>query len=177
MNALVFGGAACIRQDLARVPRDWADIRVAVNDIGTRVGRLDHWCSLHPDRFDRWESQRAALGLNDSYQLWTRVPPYPVHKRIGRCRQTRHWGGGSGLLAVKVALEQGADRVLLCGMPLSRSPHFTAQTEWGGEPWPEWWKFLGDWASRYHVLKDRVRSMSGNTRDMFGAPDEEWLGV
>lgn len=69
--------------------------------------------------------------------------------------------GSSSLMGVKVAIGPlGYDRVVLAGVPLS-GDYYT--------------NFFRHWQDCAHLLIGRVRSMSGNTRELLGYPDEEWL--
>ena len=61
--ALILGGADCVWDDLEAVGRLCdvpSAVVLAVNDVGYAYpGRVDHWCSLHPENFERWEAKRA----------------------------------------------------------------------------------------------------------------------
>jgi hypothetical protein len=80
--------------------------------------------------------------------------------------------GSSGLFAVKAALEVlGADRVVLAGVPMSTDQrHFNK-----GEPWAKGAPYLDAWRIALPFIRDRVRSLSGFTRDLLGAPTPDWL--
>jgi len=168
VHALVLGGAACVWDDLRQVPDGWADVVLAVNDIGSHYpGVLHHWCSLHPEKFPAWEATRRALGHPGDWQKWGRnraagVDVGPVDHTID------HWGGSSAGLAVRVALEQlSATHVVLAGCPQTQTPHYHNNREW--EHWDVYW---ADWlrlAGDGRLV--RVTSLSGRTRDLLGAPD------
>ena len=170
LNALVLGGASCVWEDLEKIPTGWADIVIAVNDIGSHYGgQLHHWCSLHPEKFPAWEATRKALGHPDGYTKWGRVMPAGVD--VGPVDRTcKHWGGSSAGLATRIALvELGATSVVLCGVPQTQTPHYH-----NNKPWEHWDLYWADWKKRHKEGKlDAVRSMSGRTRDLLGAP--EWL--
>lgn len=170
--ALVLGGAATLFDDIERAPRP--DIVVAVNDAGVCYPRLDHWASLHPECFRRrlgrvengWIARRQRLALNRP-TLWG-----PANKPKPYAQSLETLGhGSSGFFGVEVAQHVGADRIVLCGIPMTESPHFD-----GHEPWEmanaHWKHWL--WAHQAGKLRG-VRSMSGRTRDLLGAPTREWL--
>lgn len=171
VNVVVMGGASTIWEDLEKIPTGWADIVIAVNDIGSHYdGTLHHWCSLHPDKFPAWEATRKALGYAGGYKKWgmsrpAGVDPGPVDAVVD------HWGGSSAGLAVNVALtELGATSVVLCGCPQDQRPHYHRMNT----PWQHWDVYRKDWERLKKSGKlDRVRSMSGWTRELLEAP--EWL--
>jgi len=79
--------------------------------------------------------------------------------------------GSSGLYAVKLALEAGADKVVLAGVPMSaEAAHFFSP-----EPWQEVGGFIDAWSIVHPRLQHTVRSMSGWTRERLGAPTPDWL--
>lgn len=169
-TALIAGGAACLWDDLAAYDGP-VDGVVACNDAGAEIEDLTAWVSLHPDCFARkgWLAKREAKG-------WPPVPLYG-HKaeRGSPCGMIEtDWAfpgqehsGSSGMYAAKVALvDLGFDRAVLCGVPMSPTPHF-----FGGEPWMVANRYLKRWALVPEEYRERVRSMSGATRDLLGAPD------
>lgn len=171
---LAIGGARCVWDDLKAVEnmsdvayQDWPGLVGACNDVGITLLRLDHWCSLHWDKLDEWRAaRRVHFPKQPSPPMWTREIPKGCK---ADARITDHWGGSSGLLTVKVLLEQGCDRVICVGIPINEQPHFNKPHAWD---MPE--QYPKDWERHYDKLKDRVRSASGWTRELLGGP-EEWL--
>lgn len=166
MRALVLGGAGSVWDDIeTALDLGEYDMVVACNDIGAHwPGRLDHWVSLHPDRLPGWEAWRIKRGLPFGYVTWGHRPHSAVK------RSTPDWGGSSGLLAAKVALEQGATRVVLAGVTMSgQAGHFVRKA-----PWQAASGFQKAWTRNRDALAN-VRSVSGWTRELLGAPSAEWL--
>lgn len=183
--ALVLGGAACVWLDLAALERmiggEWPGIVVAANDIGVHWKRhLDAWTSLHPDRLTRsdprhrkrwsWLDQREQAGLNTP-ELWARKNRFGVANQV----QDIFKGGSSGLLAVEVAMEMGAQRVVCCGCPMTVTPHFEESIVHGPLAWKSADSHFRGWKRHETILKPRVRSMSGRTRDLLGHPTRDWI--
>ena len=165
--ALVLGGSSGVWEDVdAALALGEFQMVVAANDVGAHwSGRLDHWVSLHPEKFRKWAHERAGRGYPGGYVTWGHRETPMTHRATG------DWGGSSGLFATKVALEQGATRVVCCGVPLVKAAaHF-----FDPSPWPSGEAYRGGWIKHEAELMGRVRSMSGWTREYFGAPDEEWL--
>lgn len=85
------------------------------------------------------------------------------------------WQGTSGLYAVQIALEElGFDGVILAGVPIDAAggandpESLMADAERVARYRPEWLKALPE-------IGVRVRSLSGWTRELLGAPTSEWL--
>lgn len=82
------------------------------------------------------------------------------------------------MFAAKVALvDLGFDRAVLCGIPMSPMKHITGADHWHTQPdghgrrtstLPN--RYLKRWRDVPQEYRDRIRSMSGATREMFGAP-------
>jgi hypothetical protein len=172
--ALCLGGAAKVQEEANEayelLGREF-DMVVACNDIGGDwAGKLTHWCTLHPEKLNAWEMKRHKLRLPREYEVH-----FHREYTARRGHKTTHdWGGSSGLLAVKVALEAGADRVICAGIPMTKSPHYHSNPAKN-------WRFADHhkrgWTAHMDVLKQYVRSMSGWTRDELGAPTKQWLGI
>lgn len=188
MNVLVVGGASCVWDDLESVPEGWWDQVVAVNDVGVWWDLpLDHWVSLHAEKFSPfghkgdWLAQRRAHGYPDAARVWSAK---------GRLRRGELWpgttdaldeswsaSGSSGLFAVRVALHVGASRVILCGVPIDRRPHFTeSRNHSRTKAFSSAEGYRKAWQRQAENLRPCVRSMSGWTRNLLGGPDE-WLNA
>lgn len=171
-TCLVLGGAACVHDDIIAYTGP-VDGVVAANDAGTITEQLDGWVSLHPQYWLKkgWLASRAAKG-HPPAPLYThdmrRAPEGAIETEY--CFPGQEHSGSSGMFAAKVALiDLGFDRVVLCGVPMSQMAHFTGETHWDGTSHvPN--RYLKRWALIPQEYMDRIRSMSGATRDLLGAP-------
>lgn len=183
-KALVVGSAACLWNDVAAARALTSfDAIYCVKLTGVDwPERFDVWCGLHPEWMADYVVQRKAKGLPDGYEIVV-----PLEKEVGRKsrdamspdmrRCSYLWPGmnasaSSGIYGAKVALDDGFDRVVLAGVPMDNSNHFSR-----GKPWLQLDSFLKGLKLSIPHLKGRVRSMSGRTRDLLGAPSPEWLGL
>jgi len=179
MRGLVLGGAECIWRDVDALEKmiraRWDGIVVAANDIGAHWPRQLHgWATLHPEKMERWVRLREKNGHPGGFVTYAR----DGKKRRGIDDTVRHrfGGGSSGLLAVSVALHLGCDRIVLCGVPMTRDLYFRESTvhpegktfSSADSHWKKWLQY----ADR---LQGLVKSMSGRTRDLLGEPTLEWL--
>lgn len=167
--ALCLGGAACLSKDVAAVPIEYHGV-IACNDAGVWwSGELDAWATLHPENMEEWVARRRSNGLPDAKKI--------ISHSVGRRGSGVNvltdlkfpgmkYAGSSGLFMAKVALvDLGFDGVLLCGVPLTKTPHFFDDVKWDcSEQYREEWSHIPD---RYRV---RMRSMSGWTRNFLGGP-------
>jgi hypothetical protein len=174
MLALVLGGASCVWDDVAafRTFGVEPDATVACNDmIAEWRGSLDAACSLHADKLRGWLDLRDSNGY---------APPWRTLAKIGTSRgfEEVEWKfvgqretGSSGLFALRVALETlGAERAVLCGIPMQHAPHF-----FNTHPWHAYKRHWNGWLQALPQIKSRARSMSGETQRILGSPSREWL--
>lgn len=176
--ALVLGGADCVWDDVLAVEamygRQWDGQVIAANDIGAHWPRpLDHWVSLHPNKFIQWEPLRVRHGcdLTGGYQKWGTTR----HGRVTDIQVNPWAGGSSGMLAVQAAWTLGCTRVIMCGIPMTPTAHFKQSKE----SFPTQWRAaVGHWRSWDRInlkLQGWARSMSGKTRELLGEPTLAWL--
>ena len=173
-TALVIGGAACVWDDIAAY-KGPIDGVVACNDVGAEwSGELDAWASLHPNKFPGWLAKREANGFPKAKRLfgWENTVKTMRERVDGiegyKSPLTSSVGSGSsGLYAAEVArFALGFDRVVFCGVPLSVMPHFFDASDWHQAE-----RFQRRWIALPDAERARMRSMSGWTRVLLGAPD------
>lgn len=174
--AMCLGGSSEVWQDVLALERlygrQWDGLVIAANDVGSHWPRvLHHWVSLHPAKFSAWEPLRQQYGFDGGYLKWGRVPQTIVDLSV------QPWGGGSsGMLALQVALELGCTRVVLCGIPMTKTPHFAETTERVSTVWGAVEGHWGAWHKCRDRFGDHARSMSGRTLELLGGlPTREWL--
>lgn len=178
-RVVICGSGRCLWNDLLALP-SWATSDahyMAVKQAGIYLPlRFKHWVGAHGERF-QWmvplrregyyfhgfdaEGRRGVkpqkLGaLIHSEKSW------PLVTHVWPSRMT----GTSALFAVRVALALGYDEVVLCGVPLDRTGRFY------DAPWDEGVDLnvvdMKEWEEYLPVMKDRVKSMSGRTRELLG---------
>lgn len=172
LRGLILGGAACVWDDAeAALKLGDYDAVCAVKDmIADWPGRVDYGVSLHPERNAGYLKERKRKGYPGRPQIWS-------HRNSGAGgraltdRETTDWAGSSGLLAVKVLLAEGFERIVLAGVPMTKEAgHYRR-----GEPWAQAKRYLGPWKARVDELRPFVRSMSGYTKALLGAPSPDWF--
>lgn len=121
-----------------------------------------------------WIKARAARGGNMPV-LWSRTG----QGMSGKARTLHPWAAGSsGMLALQVAHEVGCTRIVLCGVPMTDTPHFAESTVHLAERnWTQVGIHWKHWPTVVEKFRATTRSMSGRTRQLLGAPTLEWLAV
>lgn len=181
VTALVVGGAHCVWDDLEKA-REFGpfDATACINDMLAHYeGPVDYAVSLHPEHFGRWLGEREAKGF---------PPPAKVVAHKGNTQEERRhvypldivtdfrWpgmtdSGSSGLFAVKVLLEEGFDRIVLCGVPMDpQQSHFHDKDNWHHAD-----TFFPAWERMFDHYGEQTRSVSGRTKDLLGYPTQEWI--
>lgn len=176
--ALICGSARSLFDDLdAWGDRD-ADL-IAVNLAGVFLHRpIAHWVSCHACFF-RWAP--VAREQLQGRVADTVLQTYSAHSKAGAAMSDatvplRIWdlpqGAGSGTFATRVALALGYQRIVLAGMPQTFDGYFydppgrsTQKVSFAQDGLMSHWRDLED------EQGDRIRSLSGRTRDLFGPPD------
>lgn len=174
--ALCLGGAACTRCDWERaLSFGEYDYVVACNDVGAIwPGRLDAWCTLHPEKLTAWRDQRRANGYPEAARYLVHGDNPPEWTELVEFRfPGQSDSGSSGLFTAKAALiDLGSDRAVLAGIPLDRTFHFFDAAQWEAAD-----EFRSAWKRLRSEYCSRIRSMSGWTAHFFGLPTTEWLAT
>lgn len=173
LSAIVLGDAACVDADVEAAMKLFEpDAIAATNNMIIRwPNRLDYAVTLHPEPVTDWVGIQKAIkkrrldGKN--------IPEVWAHKaHPGVDKVTKDWRGSTGLLAVKVLLEEGFERIVLCGVPMSPDgAHFYSSDK----PWKSANAYHKGWLDHRRELEPYVRSLSGWTQRILGAPDHRWL--
>jgi hypothetical protein len=176
--ALVLGGAKVVFDEARAAIAQFGepDQIVAVKDIWMEWPKVDHVVSYHADRWPRELVRRRKLGFADPPTFWTyRGVRVPRMEGIDPSRIKYHdvRGGSSGLLGALVGIEV-CDRAVLAGIPIDvNQRHFHDRKK--GKPWAEGHLYKKHWLDYLPKMKGRVKSMSGYTMELLGAPTVEWV--
>ena len=171
--ALVLGGASNVYDDTkAALALFTPDVIVAVKDIAITYPKVDHWVTYHPERLVRELPRRRLSGLPDPIAVWMHEGGRMASNLGIQVKHLPHRGGSSGFMGMVVGCKV-ADKAVLCGIPMDPNlKHFSRPKPRG---WPEGMFYRQVWIKHLPEFKDRVRSMSGWTRELLGAPTKEWL--
>lgn len=179
-RCLVVGSAACVWDDLDRLGvrgdlnNGWHTI--CVNDVIQHYpGVVNHGFSYQYRWLQHWVGgRRETICSHKVSEKWGGVGL--THSRVN-AQVNWPWPGNgtSSLGAALTAVALGYDPIVLCGVPLDDGPHYFEP------PWAtcnftnEVGNRIGDgkmihWHTTAKCFKGRVKSQSGRTREMLGAP-------
>lgn len=173
---LVVAGAKCVWSDLALLGVSGGDNAgwdvMCVNDIVMHYpGRVAHLYSNDHRLIPHW------LGARRKQYERAYGPVGHVHSCRTGARYNWPWPGHgtSALGAVYTGLAMGYEPIVLCGVPLDDSPNYFSP-DWEGRNFTSEVpvKASGEmayWAqAARRCFRGRVKSMSGRTRELLGAP-------
>jgi len=185
IKALVVGSAECVWEDVKNATNLTTFDRVyCVKMAGAYwPGHFDFWVTLHPELLPESCKERRLKGLPLGYQ--TVAPPqnelgvaalgYYADRRVSYCWPGMNASAGSGIYGAKVALDDGCDRVVLAGIPMTKMPFFYKHRINGTKAWSGLDSFMVGLSQAIGHMRGKVRSMSGRTKELLGAPDAEWF--
>lgn len=180
-TALILGGASCLAEDVETALRlgDYSGVVCANDAISWWPHDLDGAVSLHAEKLAaKWLPARLKQGYSRPKLVAAKDPGHsrcipPLDRYIDPFFPGQIHSGSSGLMAAKMALiDLGFERGVLCGIPMDGQPHF-----FDDQPWRSAKSHVRGWNEAMPVIKDRLRSVSGITRDWLGAADKEWLST
>lgn len=161
--ALVVGSGRSVWDDLSQADKSLDAI--CVNDVGMHYpGPVSHWYSNDIAMLPKWIAARRPRYTLD----------YGKDIQIHSCCEGVKWKwpwpghGSSSLNAVFTALGLGYEKIILCGVPLDDSGHYFdppwVKTNFARDATVRHWKLLAP------KFQGRVKSMSGNSREILGGP-------
>lgn len=179
VSALICGSAPCLLEDYKTAVSHMIDAAVLVINEAGSVIRGQHLMTQHPEKAD-WFRQRS---VNQKIVVHTA-------KNRERAKQANvdvYWPdcvtlATSGGSAIAIALQMGFERIVLCGMPMNGGDGYFAgsalhrdEPRFGleqadSEYIRSYQQRLVSFAESEPQSFERVRSCSGFTRELFGAP-------
>jgi hypothetical protein len=176
---VILGGASCVWKDYKEaqtILRNQHVSLLAINDVIVHINEdFDYAATLHPEKVQDWINQRKARNLSppkkvfsfrEYYEAVTDVTDYRWNGTDGA-----YSSGSSGLFSIKVGIELGYNKIVLCGIPMDQKlGHFFDENAWEQAD-----LYKRAWLLNKENLMDKVRSMSGWTREMLGFPTSDWI--
>jgi hypothetical protein len=173
---VIIGAASCLWNDLAQV--NGSPDFMAINFAGYLARKnIQHWSTCHPEYLPYYLGMYRLTYFptnteNSDFNFFAHVFKTQMHTH-GPQDAENNWqfeigGGSSALFAVQVGLALGYAPVSLAGVPLEACGCVY------DPPWVEpfdYAMYQGVWEKAAPVFAGRVKSYSGFTRELLGAPD------
>lgn len=170
---LVCGSAFSLLDDYSKARQKLPDAPcIAVKDASLHIKAFAVF-GLHPRKMDRVVSQQKSIHSDFTSHMGPDIEEKTSQGVTIRFIPDYQWpeavGGSSGWAAVRMAHFMGFDRIVLCGIPMVVGGYE------GGKLSRSFKQDAIVKKYRDFILNDKdyhfgVRSMSGWTRDVFGAP-------
>lgn len=162
---LVIGSAPCVFADLEDLDRITAPDRFDLMAVGLSTVRdvqlrYDYVANNHPENGPAIR-QLLASGDNEAARV---IGPLPG-PGVDIVEPYRPPTGSSAITGVLAAIRMGYRKIVLCGCPLTGNAP-------AGNPYEE---FRAGWQAKRSELFGIVKSLSGWTQELLGAPTEAWL--
>lgn len=167
MISVIFGSAESVFDDWRRLEPMLTGLErntLAVNFAVLLPVHFDYVVSLHHEYIKTYEA--CALMRANEYRY--RKSIYTVAPENATYNYKSSYKGTSGRYAVDFARSIGASKIILCGIPIDGSKRFYGDVihSYAGQIKEDEWQGQD---------KNSLRSMSGNTKKLFGEPTQEWI--
>lgn len=162
MRALVIiGRAPCVKTDYENLLMmglsDHDNLCVGINSWGWALSKMKYFATYH--------EEDIPLNADGSYKIICHKQYMNLVDIIKPIDLRKEASGSSALLGTMVAIDLGYEKIVLCGCPLEgKNPK--------GYPYEV---FQKGWKEKEAQVKDKVKSMSGWTKQFLGEPTIDWL--
>lgn len=172
---LVVGSAPCVGSDIysalslptapcVPVSASMDFILIGLDSVDKCLWPAKYFATYHPAEIQQSKERRAKAGGNTDWVVISHQQKDGLVDIIIPLVGTP--SGSSALLGIHAGIAEGYKKIVVCGCPL------TGKNDKGSS----YEVFRAGWTAKLAEIKDKVRSMSGWTRELLGAPTEEWLG-
>ena len=168
---IVIGVAPSLEDDIKKlsgiIDLDLLD-KIAIGlDCSDRVTfDIQHMATYHVEELEQFRIRRQKMGGNLDFKTHS-------HKQGADCIwplvARSPFSGSSAFLGVQAAIGLGYKKVVLCGCPMQGQNLINKRVTDYDKFQKGWVKFAPS------MFGDKVKSMSGFTRDLMGFPTKEWL--
>jgi len=176
---VIFGIAPCLEEDVENLAKildlDSCDFMAVGLDAVTRLsGRpIQHMATYHVEELSQFRLIRQKNQENLNYKTHSHKQPKNGEQAdyIWPLVARSPFSGSSSLLGCQAAIGLGYKKIILCGCPMQGLNNRMKRPTSYDKFQKGWVKFAPQ------MFGDKVRSMSGWTREFLGCSTEEWLQV
>ena len=168
IDLIILGGSRNVWSDYKKIRKKSARV-MAINYVALHCPDPIHYIvSMHSEALGSIRDLREKAERNRGHVMGKApIQTHGIEKHPGVdfVHETIH-GGSSGLFAALLAVKLGYENIVLCGIPLDNEGNFY-DPPWVNDRFSNK-KFRGWKTSDLH---GKITSMSGWTREYFGAPE------
>lgn len=178
IKTLVIGNASNVLEDIKKVDLESFDWIISVNRALLLFPTIStHWITLHPENLPSWETELqeplpeecVVISFHRERNLLGNRIRYQVDEEFDYLFEGQTNSGSSGLYGVKYSIEKlKSDQTVLVGVPMDPILCHYSDSEF----WAEGESFWNTWVNlKNHLIDNGVRSLSGRTKTLLGAPE------
>lgn len=157
---LIIGSADTAEDDIKRFdafPVGYNRMMIGVDAYGLGNLPATYFASYHPDDLVKLQVRPFIVISHRQFRdMVDIIRPIDLNNEPT---------GSSALLGALVGIDEGYKKIVLCGCPLIGK----------NVKGYEYSNFRKGWFFHYNHIKDKVRSMSGWTKELLKEPTKEWL--
>jgi hypothetical protein len=170
---LVVGCHPCYKEDMDLALSSHPDAKICAVNFATQLVHCDYLATVHGNLIPRflevYEHDNDPIIFQQDNDITGAVGTkinIPTH-------------GGSGPFAAACMVLQGFDLAIMCGCPITGGGGY-AQKAYVSKDWDrqkpslirKWVNGMHEYKAGYPDIANKIRSMSGNTKDIFGGLDD-----
>lgn len=166
---IIVGCAECVFDDIKALPVGDFDYMAINYATGFVKNHIVYAATYHPfdcDILEQMKYRRILIKGNTDYK----VIAHKAGHGVDIVEPFVAPSGSSAMLGVLAAIRLGYEKIVLCGCPLIGSRDLLGDVF-------EFKLFQQGWIAKAGTVRDKVKSMSGWTKDFLGSPTSEWLGI
>jgi hypothetical protein len=130
---------------------------IGLSSVDKHLHHIKYMATYHPVQIPEIKKRREAAGGNTDYL----VISHEQNPGVDILEPFIPPTGSSSHLGALAAIRIGYKKIILCGCPLTDTKYKV---------------FQEGWSAKIKQVRVYVRSMSGWTKELLGAPTGEWLG-
>ena len=179
--AIILGIAPCLESALHVFWTSFSGILFDYMAIGVDCSDrvlfdIQHAASYHPEEFNLFHSRRARMKGNLNYKTHSHQNGVDIKTKekilvdyIWPLIEKSPYSGSSAFLGAQAAVGMGYEKIILCGCPMEGSNLQKPKSNVYNVFQKGWMKYAPK------ILGDKVKSVSGWTKQFLGEPTQKWL--
>ena len=176
---VITGAAPCLIEDIGAMKSLFFTLHlslftfdymtIGLDAVDKYLWDIKYFATQHPKDIEAAIGRRVLLGANTDFKIIahtehkTKSTGQNIVDLIIPIEEGVH--GSSSLMGVQAGIQLGYQKIIVCGCPLIGI----------NEKKFDYAFYHDGWIAKYEQIKNVVRSMSGWTKDLLGAPIKDWL--